>query len=55
MGGKGNRYRVRPVSSLGSRLPCAGEYAAKGTSPGCRLVELSVAIGCPLGWISNLC
>lgn len=49
VGGRGSTCRVGPVSSLGSRLPCAHEYAAKGISPGWRLVELTVAICCPLG------
>lgn len=49
VGGKGSRYRVGPVSCLSSGLPCAPEYAAKGISLGWRLVELTVAICCPLG------
>lgn len=55
MGETGNGHRVGPVSSLSSRLPLAPEYAAKGISPGWRLVELTVAICCPLGQARDLC
>lgn len=39
----------------GAGLPCAHEYAANGISPGWRLVELTVAICCPLGQARDLC